>query len=140
MESKAHLRYLRIAPRKVGQVAALVRGKPVGAALNILKFTRKHAAKPLEKLIKSAIANATDLSKGEVDIDTLYVKHISVDQGPSQRRYMPRAMGRATRITKKSSHVHVVLASAEKLHATQEEIVRLLERSGMVPLKPAASS
>ena len=114
MESKAHLRYLRIAPRKVGQVAALVRGKQVGAALNILKFTRKHAAKPLEKLIKSAIANATDLSKGEVDIDTLYVKHISVDQGPSQRRYMPRAMGRATRVNKKSSHVHVVLASAGK--------------------------
>ena len=114
MESKAHLRYLRIAPRKVGQVAALVRGKPVGAALNILKFNRKHAAKPLEKLIKSAIANATDLSKGEVDIDTLYVKHISVDQGPTQRRYMPRAMGRATRINKKSSHVHVVLASADK--------------------------
>jgi large subunit ribosomal protein L22 len=114
MESKAHLRYLRIAPRKVGQVAALVRGKQVGAALNILKFTKKHAAKPLEKLIKSAIANATDLSKGEVDIDTLYVKHISVDQGPTQRRYMPRAMGRATRINKKSSHVHVVLASAEK--------------------------
>jgi large subunit ribosomal protein L22 len=114
MESKAHLRFLRIAPRKVGQVAALVRGKQVGAALNILKFTRKHAAKPLEKLIKSAIANATDLSKGEVDIDTLYVKHISVDQGPTQRRYMPRAMGRATRVNKKSSHVHVVLASAEK--------------------------
>jgi large subunit ribosomal protein L22 len=114
MESKAHLRYLRIAPRKVGVVAALVRGKQVGAALNILKFTRKHAAKPLEKLIKSAIANATDLSKGEVDIDTLYVKQISVDQGPSQRRYMPRAMGRATRVNKKSSHVHVVLASAEK--------------------------
>jgi len=114
MESKAHLRYLRIAPRKVGQVAALVRGKQVGAALNILKFTKKHAAKPLEKLIKSAIANATDLSKGEVDIDTLYVKHISVDQGPTQRRYMPRAMGRATRVNKKSSHVHVVLASAEK--------------------------
>ena len=113
MESKAHLRYLRIAPRKVGQVAALVRGKQVGAALNILKFTKKHAAKPLEKLIKSAIANATDLSKGEVDIDTLYVKQISVDQGPSQRRYMPRAMGRATRVNKKSSHVHVVLASAE---------------------------
>jgi large subunit ribosomal protein L22 len=113
MESKAHLRYLRIAPRKVGQVASLVRGKQVGAALNILKFTRKHAAKPLEKLIKSAIANATDLSKGEVDIDTLYVKQISVDQGPSQRRYMPRAMGRATRVNKKSSHVHVVLASAE---------------------------
>ena len=114
MESMAHLRYLRITPRKVGQVAALVRGKQVGAALNILRFTRKHAAKPLSKLIKSAIANATDLSKGEVDIDTLFVKHISVDQGPQQRRYMPRAMGRATRINKKTSHVHVVLASAQK--------------------------
>jgi large subunit ribosomal protein L22 len=110
MESKAHLRHLRIAPRKVSLVAALVRGKPVGAALNILKFTRKHAAKPLSKLIKSAIANATDLSKGEVDVDALYVKHISVDQGPSMRRFMPRAMGRATRVTKKTSHVHVVLA------------------------------
>jgi len=113
MESKAHLRYLRITPQKVGQVAALVRGKQVGAALNILKFTRKHAAKPLSKLIRSAVANATDLSKGEVDVDTLYVKLISVDQGPSQRRYMPRAMGRATKISKKTSHVHVVLASQE---------------------------
>src|SRR3954469_6570217 len=117
MESKAHLRHLRIAPRKVGQVASLVRGKQVGAALNILKFTRKHAAKPLEKLIKSAIANATDLSKGQVDIDTLYVKHISVDQGPSQRRFMPRAMGRASRINKKTSHVHVVLTDDKKAKA-----------------------
>jgi large subunit ribosomal protein L22 len=114
MESKAHLRFLRIAPRKVGQVAALVRGKQVGAALNILKFTRKHAAKPLSKLIKSAIANATDLSKGQVDIDTLYVKQISVDQGPAMRRFMPRAMGRATPVKKKTSHVHVVLAELQK--------------------------
>jgi large subunit ribosomal protein L22 len=114
MESKAHLRFLRIAPRKVGQVAALVRGKQVGAALNILKFTRKHAAKPLSKLIKSAIANATDLSKGQVDIDLLYVKQISVDQGPAMRRFMPRAMGRATPVKKKTSHVHVVLAELQK--------------------------
>lgn len=116
MESKAHLRFLRIAPRKVGQVAALVRGKQVGAALNILKFTRKHAARSLSKLIKSAIANATDLSKGQVDVDTLYVKQISVDQGPAQRRFMPRAMGRATPVKKKTSHVHVVLAELEKGH------------------------
>ena len=114
MESKAHLRYLRIAPRKVGQVAALVRGKQVGAALNILKFTPRAAAAPLGKLIKSAVANATDKSKGQVDVDTLYVKTISVDQAPTQRRYMPRAMGRATRINKKSAHVHVVLAEAKK--------------------------
>ncbi len=114
MESKAHLRHLRMAPRKVSLVAGLVRGKPVGDALNILRFTRKAAALPLTKLIKSAVANATDLSKGQVDVDTLVVKHISVDQGPTQRRFMPRAMGRASRINKKSSHVHVVLAETKR--------------------------
>jgi large subunit ribosomal protein L22 len=110
MESKAHLRNLRMAPRKVSLVAALVRGRPVGDALNILRFTRKAAAEPVAKLIKSAVANATDLSKGEVDVDRLYVKAISVDQGKTARRFMPRAMGRASRINKKSSHVHVVVS------------------------------
>ena len=114
MESKAHLRHLRMSPRKVSLVAALVRGKSVGAALNILKFTKRAAAKPVEKLIKSAVANATDLSKGQVDVDALFVKTISVDQGTTARRFMPRAMGRATRINKKSSHVHVVLAEAKR--------------------------
>jgi large subunit ribosomal protein L22 len=114
MESTAHLRYVRMSPRKLSTVAALIRGKPVEAALNILKFTPRAAAAPVAKLIKSAVANATDKSKGQVDVDTLYVKTISVDQAPTQRRYMPRAMGRATRINKKSSHVHVVLAEAKK--------------------------
>ena len=95
-------------------VAALVRGKPVEAALNILKFTPRAASAPVAKLIKSAVANATDKSKGQVDVDTLYVKTISVDQGPTQRRFMPRAMGRATPIKKKTAHVHVVLAEAKK--------------------------
>ncbi len=114
MESQAHLKALRMAPRKVALVASLVRGKPVGSALNILKFTRRAAAKPVAKLIRSAVANATDQSKGQVDVDALYVKSISVDQGPTARRYLPRAMGRATRINKKSSHVHVVVAEAER--------------------------
>jgi large subunit ribosomal protein L22 len=114
MESKAHLRNLRMAPRKVSLVVALVRGKPVGAALNILKFTKRAAAKPVAKLIKSAVANATDLSKGAVDVDALFVKTISVDQATTARRFMPRAMGRASRINKKSSHVHVVLAEARR--------------------------
>jgi large subunit ribosomal protein L22 len=114
MESIAHLRHLRMSPRKLSLVAALVRGKPVEAALNILKFTPRAAARPVEKLIKSAVANATDLSKGQVDVDTLYVKTISVDQAATQRRFMPRAMGRATPIQKKSAHVHVVLAEAKK--------------------------
>ena len=114
MESKAHLRFLRMSPRKVSTVAALVRGKPVGQALNILRFTSRAAAVPVAKLIKSAVANATDLSKGQVDVDKLIVKTISVDQGPTQRRYMPRAMGRASRINKKTSHIHVVLAEVAK--------------------------
>jgi large subunit ribosomal protein L22 len=114
MESTAHLRFLRMSPRKISTVAALIRGKPVEAALNILKFTKRAAARPVEKLIKSAVANATDKSKGQVDVDTLYVKTISVDQGPTQRRFMPRAMGRATPIKKKTAHVHVVLAEAKK--------------------------
>ncbi|MBX7096288.1 MAG: 50S ribosomal protein L22 [Myxococcaceae bacterium] len=117
MESTAHLRFLRMAPRKVSDVAALVRGKPVGAAINILRFTKRAAARPVQKLIESAVANATDLSKGSVDIDALVVKHISVDQGPTSRRYMPRAMGRATRINKKTSHLHVVLTDAGKKKA-----------------------
>jgi large subunit ribosomal protein L22 len=114
MESTAHLRHLRMSPRKISLVAALIRGKNVETALNILRFTRRAAAVPVAKLIKSAVANATDLSKGQVDVDSLYVKTISVDQGPTARRFMPRAMGRASRINKKSAHVHVVVAEAKK--------------------------
>ena len=114
MESTAHLRFLRMAPRKLSVVAALVRGKPVGQAVGILQFTRRAAAAPVKKLIESAIANATDLSKGQVDIDKLIVKSISVDQGPTMRRFMPRAMGRATPIHKKTSHIHVVLTDEVK--------------------------
>jgi large subunit ribosomal protein L22 len=110
MQSQARLRHLRIAPRKVRIVADLVRGKPVGQALAILKYTPKAASKPVEKLLKSAIANAEDLSKGQVDVDRLFVRIIHVDQGPMMRRFLSRAMGRATRVNKKTSHVTVVLA------------------------------
>ena len=101
-----------MAPRKISVVASLVRGMPVAQAINTLRFTRRAAALPVRKLIESAMANATDLSKGSVDIDKLWVKTISVDQGSTSRRYMPRAQGRATRINKKSSHIHVVLSDA----------------------------
>lgn len=110
MQSQARLRYLRIAPRKVRMLADLVRGKPVGQALAILKYTPKAASKPLEKLLQSAIANATDVSKGQVDVDKLFVHTVHVDQGPTLRRFLTRAMGRATRMNKKTTHVTVVLA------------------------------
>jgi large subunit ribosomal protein L22 len=110
MESKARLRHLRIAPRKVRIVADLVRGRPVEQALAVLKFTPKAASVPMEKLLRSAIANAEDVSKGQVDVDRLVVSHITVDQGPTLRRFMPRAMGRASRINKRTSHVTVTLS------------------------------
>jgi large subunit ribosomal protein L22 len=110
MQSSARLRHLRIAPRKVRIVADLVRGQNIGKALAVLRFTPKAAAKPVEKLLRSAIANAEDLSKGQVDVDRLVVETIYVDQGPTLRRYLSRAMGRATRVNKKTSHVTVVLS------------------------------
>jgi large subunit ribosomal protein L22 len=106
--SKAKLSNLRIAPRKVRIVADLIRGQSVGAALGVLKFTSKAAAKPLAKLLRSAVANA-EQGDQTVDVDQLLVHTITVDQGPTQRRFMPRAMGRASRINKKTSHVQIVL-------------------------------
>jgi large subunit ribosomal protein L22 len=88
-------------------VADLVRGKRSEEALNILSFTKKASAKILIKLLKSAIANATQ--KKTIDIDRLYVKQIMVDQGPTMKRFQPRALGRATTIRKRTSHIHIIL-------------------------------
>lgn len=107
MESRAVLQYLRMSPQKVRLVADLVRGKKVDEALSILQFTPKAAALPVSKVIKSAVANAQH--GGKIDVDTLYVKTIMVDPGPTMKRFMPRAMGRVNRIIRRSSHVTVVL-------------------------------
>jgi large subunit ribosomal protein L22 len=112
MRSTAKLRLLRIAPRKVRIVADLVRGQHIGRALNLLAFTPKAAARPLAKLLRSALANAEQAEK-DLDVDRVVIRTITVDQGPTQRRYMPRAMGRATRINKKTSHIEVTLDSEE---------------------------
>ena len=110
MEAKASLRYLRITPRKVRVVADLIRGKKVGAALAQLAYVEKRAALPVAKLLRSAVANADQASKGQVDVDQLYVVELQVGQGPSLRRFMPRAMGRAFKVLKKTSHVSIVVA------------------------------
>lgn len=109
MESSSLLRYARIAPRKVRVVAELIRGKPVDEAINLLIFTKRSPARVLKKLLISAIANAEDKSKGNVDTDNLVVKEVIVDQGPTLKRWRPRAMGRATRINKRTSHIRVVI-------------------------------
>ena len=110
MQSKASAMNSRIAPRKARMIINFVRGKHAAEAIQLLSFTAKAGAPIVKKLIESAMANATDISKGAVDIDKLWVKSIHVDQGPTQRRYLPRAMGRATPVHKKSSHLHVVLS------------------------------
>jgi len=107
MEVKARLRFARMGPRKARLVADLIRGKKSEEALNILNFTKKAAAKILIKLLKSAIANATQ--KKTIDIDRLYVKQITVDQGPTMKRFQARALGRATTIRKHTSHINIVL-------------------------------
>jgi large subunit ribosomal protein L22 len=107
MEVRAKLKFARIGPRKAQLVADLIRGKGSEEALSVLMFTKKSAAKTLSKLLKSAIANAGQ--NKTIDVDRLYVKKITVDQGPTMKRFMPRALGRATTIRKRSSHILIVL-------------------------------
>ena len=106
MEVRARLRFVRVGPRKAQLVANLIRGKRSEEALNLLTFTKKAAAKIVIKLLKSAIANAT---QKKMDVDRLYVKQIMVDQGPTMKRFQPRALGRATTIRKRTSHINIVL-------------------------------
>ena len=108
--SKAKLRYVRISPQKARLVADLVRGLDVDLALRKLQFTRKRSAPMISKLIDSAVANAVDVDP-TVDVDELFVKTIHVDGGPTLRRFLPRAQGRATRILKRTSHITVELGS-----------------------------
>jgi large subunit ribosomal protein L22 len=111
MGPQATLKWLRMAPRKVRLIADLIRGKQIEEALNLLAFADKAAARPVQKLIRSALANADTMG---TDIDKLIVKTIHVDEGPTWRRWRPRAMGRATRIRKRTSHVTVVLGEKGK--------------------------
>jgi large subunit ribosomal protein L22 len=110
MESRAYARFVRMSPRKVRVIADLVRGMDVSAALDVLKYTNRAAAAPVLKLVESAVANAKQASSA-VDENALFIKTLTVDMGPraNMRRWRPRAMGRATRIVKGTSHISVVL-------------------------------
>lgn len=107
MESRARTRFVRISAQKARLVADMIRGRPVGDALNVLDYTPKKAARIIAKTLRSAVANAED--QQNVDVDDLYVKRAFVDEGPTQRRILPRAHGRATRILKRSSHITVIV-------------------------------
>ena len=111
MEARAHLRYARIAPRKVSVVLDLIRGEHLDQAQAILQYTPKAASELLYKLVKSAAANAEN--NHNMDKNNLYVAECFVTPGPTLKRVMPRAQGRAFRILKRTSHITVVLKEKE---------------------------
>jgi ribosomal protein L22, bacterial type len=111
MEAAAYLKYARISPRKVKVVLDLIRNKPAGEAMSILKNTRKSASEYLIKLLGSAMANAEN--NFSMDTGKLYVSECFVCPGPSLKRMMPRAKGSGARILKRTSHVTLVVAEKE---------------------------
>ena len=108
-EVTAKLSYLRMGPRKVRLVADLIRGRKAAQALDILSLTPKRAARPLLKLLNSAVANAKH--NFSIPVEDLRISKIMVDGGPSLKRWMPKAHGRATPVRERTSHVHLVLAA-----------------------------
>jgi large subunit ribosomal protein L22 len=120
MEATATLKYLKASPQKVRLVADLVRGKKVEEALNILRFTRKSCAKDLEKLLRSAVANAEN-KEDAPDVDELVVSKIYVNEGPREKRIQPAPMGRAYQVQKRKAHITVHVS---------DEVKAVNERSG----------
>ncbi|KRT71011.1 MAG: 50S ribosomal protein L22 [candidate division NC10 bacterium CSP1-5] len=108
METRAILRFVRVPPRKARLVIDLIRGRDVQEAVTIVRFTPKRAARVIGKVLRSAMANAQH-NHGVRDVDRLYVKAAFVNEGPRWKRWTPRAMGRATPIRKRTSHITIVL-------------------------------
>ncbi len=107
METRAIARFVRISPQKIRLVIDQVRGKKVEEALNMLAFAPQKGARILKKVIHSAVANAQE--NAGMDVDSLYISRAYADEGPTIKRWMPRALGRATRIRKRTSHITVVV-------------------------------
>jgi len=107
MEIVAKAKMMRVSPTKVRLVGELIKKKNVNEAMGILLYTPKKGALILKKLLDSAIGNARQ--KKYVDVDTLYVKNVLVDGGPAMKRFLPRAMGRATKLKKRISHITLIL-------------------------------
>lgn len=111
-QAKAIAKTVRIAPRKVRLVVDLIRGKQVGEAVAILNLTPKAASPVVEKVLKSAVANAEH--NYDLDINNLVVSEVFVDEGPTLKRFRPRAMGRASAINKRTSHITVVVSEKKE--------------------------
>jgi len=113
MEAIAIAKHVEFPPRKVRQLADLVRGKSVETAIDLLRFTNRAAAETMSKTIKSAMHNMVNKKGGSLDVEDIYVKAILVDEGRTLYRIRPRAQGRAFRIRKRSSHIKVIVSLVE---------------------------
>ena len=115
-EARAFQRGTRQSPYKMRLVIDQIRGKDVNEALALLTFSKKHAAKQISKTLKSAVANAEQAARATnsaLDVDSLYIKHAIINEGPKLKRFMPAAQGRATPIHKRTSHVEIVVSERE---------------------------
>jgi large subunit ribosomal protein L22 len=108
MEVKATAKYMRISAQKVRRILGAIKGKPAEAGINALKFMPQKSAGLVEKILRSAIANADQNAK--MDVDSLMIKNIIVDEGPTLKRFRARARGRASRILKRTSHITVIVS------------------------------
>ena len=108
MEVKATAKYMRISAQKVRKIVGAIKGKPAEAGINALKFMPQKSAGLVEKILRSAIANADQNAK--MDVDSLVIKNIIVDEGPTLKRFRARARGRASRILKRTSHITVIVS------------------------------
>ena len=120
MEIKAKVKFIRMSPRKVRLVVDVVRGLSIQKALIQLQFINKAAALPVDKLIRSAIANAEHNFK--LKADDLFIKSISVDGGPTIHRWRPRAFGRSAPIRKRTSHINLILDEIEKKDTVDKKV------------------
>ncbi len=115
LEAKALAKWVHIAPRKMRLVADMVRGKDVRQAVNELHYSDKKASLPVEKAVRSALANLlVHEDADKINPDEVIISEIKVDEGPTQKRWRPRAMGRATKIRKRTSHLTVVVSADKK--------------------------
>ncbi|MCP2343328.1 50S ribosomal protein L22 [Actinomadura rupiterrae] len=115
MEARAQARFIRVTPMKARRVVDLIRGLPAAEAQQVLRFAPQAASEPVGKVLASAIANAEHNFK--LDTDTLVVSAAYVDEGPTLKRFRPRAQGRAYRINKRTSHITVVVAPQDEVAA-----------------------
>ena len=132
MEARAQARYVRVTPQKARRVVDLIRGMEAAAAQSLLKFAPQAASEPIGKVLDSAIANATN--NLNLDPSTLVISQAYIDEGPTMKRFRPRAQGRAYRIRKRTSHITVVVSSPEGV-----TIAPVAKKAAAAPKKKAPS-